>query len=754
MHVIPDTDDAGAENQALLLLRALAERGDLRLEVVYFGEGRAHPRFEALGIPLRRLSRRGRLATDFPRRVRALRRLYSDDPPALLHTWLFEANAIGLAAARGLRGTRVVVGQRSGTMEREMRGHFAAMRLLYRGAAHAISNSREGAALLRDLGLAEESITVVAQGVGEERLTTGRSGAEVRQALGLPGGAPLVVSVGRADQTKDYPTLFGAMERVWAERPDVRLALVGPAAEQVEALGLALPERAVAAGWQERPADFLAAADVVAISSWTEGNSNVAAEALMLGRPVAATDTGDHPAVVREAGGRVVPIRDPDALGGAIAALLADSPAPESVREAAGRRLSVQAGVDATAAVYERLLRAPGAGGRGLRVAMLLENNAYPADVRVRNEAEALARAGHEVTVIAPRAAGQPAREEVAGVRVRRFRLPETPDTVAGIVSEYAIAHLHLYARGAAALARGADVVHMHNPPDTLFGVALLARALGRRAVFDHHDLGPELFEAKFGAESRLVAALRAAQRASVRSVDLAIATNESQRELLTGLGRNGRPQVALVRNGPRAGTIAEAAPARAGALDDPRLVFLGTLGAQDGVDRLPELMRSLASDHGMPGATLTVIGDGPRAAPLADAFAAAGMSDRVRLLGWVAHDAVPGLLAEADICLDPAECTPLNHGSTMIKVSEYLAAHRPLVAHELRETRRTAGEAALYVGCDGDGRAFAEQVARLARDPELRRRLAERAAARVPELVWERSEEQLLAAYETLARR
>jgi glycosyltransferase involved in cell wall biosynthesis len=363
VHVIPDTDDAGAENQALYLLRALARRPELRLELVCFGAGRAHERFAALGIPLRQVPRRGRLALDFPRRVRALRALYRDDPPALLHTWLFEANAIGLAAARRMPGTRVVIGQRSGTMERGMRGHLAAMRVLYRRADHAISNSREGAALLADLGLPASAVTVVAQGVGEERLAVGRPAAEVRAALGVPDGAPLVVSVGRGDGTKDYPTLLGAMERVWAERPEARLALVGPTAEQVAALGVALPERALAAGWQERPADFLSCADVVAISSWTEGNSNVACEALMLGRAVATTDTGDHPAAVRAAGGRVVPIRRPELLGDAVLELLRSPPPPDQVRAAAAERLSPAAGVEATLDVYRRLLPGLGAGG-------------------------------------------------------------------------------------------------------------------------------------------------------------------------------------------------------------------------------------------------------------------------------------------------------------------------------------------------------------------------------------------------------
>src|SRR5262245_16912355 len=123
---------------------------------------------------------------------------------------------------------------------------------------------------------------------------------------------------------------------------------------------------------------------------------------------------------------------------------------------------------------------------------MLLENNPYPQDVRVRSEAESLAAAGHTVTVVAQRASGQPRRELVGGVRVRRFPLPETPANPAGFVLEYAIANASLYLAGAVELLRGADVVHIHNPPDTLFGIGFLARLLGRRVVFDHHDLAPE----------------------------------------------------------------------------------------------------------------------------------------------------------------------------------------------------------------------------------------------------------------------
>ncbi len=125
-------------------------------------------------------------------------------------------------------------------------------------------------------------------------------------------------------------------------------------------------------------------------------------------------------------------------------------------------------------------------------------------------------------------------------------------------------------------------------------------------------------------------------------------------------------------------------------------------------------------------------------------------MTERVRLVGQVAHDRVPELLGAADICIDPAPCTELNHRSTMIKVAEYLAAGRPVVAFALAETRRTADDAALYADC-GDLDHFGSLVSRLAADGELRAKLGELAAKRAGELVWERSEVELLEAYERL---
>jgi len=377
---------------------------------------------------------------------------------------------------------------------------------------------------------------------------------------------------------------------------------------------------------------------------------------------------------------------------------------------------------------------------------MLLENNPYPQDVRVRSEAESLARAGYRVTVIAPRGAGQPGRDRIEGVRVRRFRLPDTPASPLGFVAEYSIANAWLYLLGGWELLKGARVVHLHNPPDTLFGVGFFARLLGRRVVFDHHDLAPELFDVKFG-HSSVAAALRVFERLTFRSASMVLAANESHREIATGRGGISPNRVTVVRNGPPRAALEAATDPRGGELADPHLLFLGSMEGQDGVDDLVPLMEDLARQHGLEAARLTIVGEGSRREPIANAAAAAGVAERVRFTGLVPHAEVPALLAEADICLDPAPCTELNQHSTMIKIAEYMAAGRPTVSFPLLETRRTAGDAVAYARCD-DRASFAEVVVALAREPKRRSELSRLGRQRARDLTWDASEARLLEAY------
>ena len=382
------------------------------------------------------------------------------------------------------------------------------------------------------------------------------------------------------------------------------------------------------------------------------------------------------------------------------------------------------------------------------RVVMLLENNRYPEDTRPRREAESLANAGYDVLVIAPRARGQARRETVRGVHVERYTQPKASASVASFLVEYAVANVQLHLRGIRELIKGADVLHLHNPPDTLFPLASLARALGRRVVYDQHDLAPELMQVKFG-DSTLVRLLMFMERMTFRFASLVLVPNESHRDIALARGGVAPERVFVVRNGPPVSTLVASANGRQDRLREPRLLFLGSMESQDGIDALPTVLGELVTRHGLM-ARLTMIGEGSCQDEVASAFARAGLSNMVTFTGRVEPGDVPALLAEADVCLDPADGNSLNHCSTMVKIAEYMAAGKPVVAHRLMETERTAGQAALYARC-GDPLEFASQIAVLAADPQLRKRLGSLGLERVRDLTWERSEAALLEAYASL---
>ena len=208
--------------------------------------------------------------------------------------------------------------------------------------------------------------------------------------------------------------------------------------------------------------------------------------------------------------------------------------------------------------------------------------------------------------------------------------------------------------------------------------------------------------------------------------------------------------QVTIVRNGPPAEWTRRPSACRRGVLAPLRLAYLGAMSAQDGVDGLAGILDALVHGPDPLDAELLVIGDGDARAGLARDLAARGLGHRVTFTGRVAPDRVPELLAGVDVCVDPAPAPDVNARSTMTKIAEYLALGRPVVAYDLVESRRTAGDAALFVA-SGDQAAFADRLRGLARDPGLRAQLHDAARARATELTWEHSERALLAAYASL---
>lgn len=357
VHVLAETTIGGAENQALYLLQALTGRG-FDLELAFFRSGPQHDRFATLGLPMHQVEAHRRLPLDWRRRANVLRRVVGPRPPDILHTWLYETHLVGLVAGLAWPQTRIVLSHRSGSGVPGSRRHLLALRPLRCRIDHVVANSQAGAEVMLQFGLDPSRVSVIANGLPSERVVVERGREVMRRELGVRSDAPVVCAITRADATKDLPALFGAFGVVRARLPDAELVLVGPTARELRDFGARLPAGARTVGFQGRPADYMNAADAVVISSRTEGHSNVADEALMLGMPVAVTDTGAHASLVREAGGLVVPVGRRDLLGEALLELLIHPRERGAIRAIAEQRLSITQVADATAALYERLLSA------------------------------------------------------------------------------------------------------------------------------------------------------------------------------------------------------------------------------------------------------------------------------------------------------------------------------------------------------------------------------------------------------------
>jgi glycosyltransferase involved in cell wall biosynthesis len=104
--------------------------------------------------------------------------------------------------------------------------------------------------------------------------------------------------------------------------------------------------------------------------------------------------------------------------------------------------------------------------------------------------------------------------------------------------------------------------------------------------------------------------------------------------------------------------------------------------------------------------------------------------------------------LSAADICVDPDPANAYNDRSTMIKIMEYMAFEKPIVAFDLPEHRVTAREAAVYV-TPNDEHAFAVALARLMDDAVARKSMGASGRRRIEtELAWRFSVVNLLEVY------
>jgi glycosyltransferase involved in cell wall biosynthesis len=337
------------------------------------------------------------------------------------------------------------------------------------------------------------------------------------------------------------------------------------------------------------------------------------------------------------------------------------------------------------------------------------------------------------------------------GVAIHRYPMPDASGSVLSYLREYTAAFWRTR-RLALRLAREApfDVVQAANPPDFLLTAVRPLKRRGATFVFDHHDLWPELFDTRFEGKGRAIRrVIEAIERRNFRLADLVLAANESHKRVAVRRGGKRPDEVFVVRNGPVLADFlpVPADPALKGGF--PHLIsYAGVMAPQDGVDHALYALAHLREKRDDWRAVLA--GDGEAMDQLRGLARDLDLNGQVEFSGWLDQEQVKRLLCTSDVCLVPDPKTALTDASTLIKIAEYMAMSRAIVAYDLTESRVTAGDAALYAR-PNDPAELARAISELLDDPERRARMGDLGRARVLDgLSWEHSERALIDAYRT----
>lgn len=385
---------------------------------------------------------------------------------------------------------------------------------------------------------------------------------------------------------------------------------------------------------------------------------------------------------------------------------------------------------------------------------IIVENLPVPFDRRVWQEALALKRAGWTVSVICPSSDRHPEKfEQLNGIAIYRHPLPVEARGRLGFLLEYSVALFHEFRLLVKVWReRGFHVIQACNPPDLIFLLALPFKLIGKRFLFDHHDVNPELFEAKFqrkGATHRLLLLF---EKLTFRSADFVVSANDTFREIAISRGGKRPDKVVTVYSVPDKTRIRRVA-ADESVRQGKKFVlgYVGIIGDQDGVDHMVIAVEHLVRVRRFTDFHAVIVGDGPALASTRELAATRGLGDYITFTGYLTGEALLRHLSTFDVGIIPDPVNVYNDKISMNKVFEYTALGIPSVAYPLTETRRLLGRAGVYANgvkpsdladachsllLDGGMRVSCSQAAR---------RLAEHSFS------WDKEEEKYIAAYESL---
>lgn len=377
----------------------------------------------------------------------------------------------------------------------------------------------------------------------------------------------------------------------------------------------------------------------------------------------------------------------------------------------------------------------------------ILRHNYYP-DSHVRRDAEALARSGYAVHVVALRRAGQAAQETLHGVAVHRLPVEHHRGSALRYAWEYlafaclaflTVARLHLRHRF--------RVVEVDNMPDILVFSALVPKLLGAKVVLYIFDNMPELFQVirRTGPRHPLVRLLALLEWLSAGFADRVVVSQETARRVVAARGVPERKISVVLNSADEAIFHPRPRLLKSQSSTSFEIVTHGAIleryGVQTLIDAVPLLTKHL------PNLRVQVFGEGEYRRALEERARRNGVADRVVFRGYVAQGELLDTLTRADLGYVGMLCDLMLSN----KLVEYVSLGVPTVVARWPTFEYYFPDDTVNYYTPGDARALARAILAVAQDPEAARARAMRATVAYQGYRWSVQQDEYLGVYDAL---
>ena len=761
LFLIDELDIGGTEQQLLELVKRLDRQKYLPM-VCCFRPGRIAEEIEAAGVQVFRIRKRAMLDLGL---IYTLWRLMRRERIDLLQTYLFTANTWGRLAGI-LAGVPIIVSSERNVDIWEKPYKRVIARCLDRWTHGTIANSTAVKDYLVRKGLAAEKVQVIYNGVDPERFAQPTSPDAIKAELGIPPGRPVISLLARLEPQKDVHTFLRASAQLIAAAPEVSFLVIGDGSlhDQLrqEAHTLGLTGRVIFTGARRDIPQLLAACDVSVMSSLKEGMSNTILESMVAGKPVVATSVGGNAELIRDGDtGFLVPPRDPTALATAIQRLLDDPPLAKAVGQRAKARIyehfSIDAMVAATQRLYDGLVRstfkhpsvaapAPTTALGDDSIAFVVSQFPRHVDAYFLRELTALAARGIRFQIFSLRGfRSKVVHEEARLLLAHTVYIPffswrlicahariftRTPGRyleALGTLLRGCWRHPRMLLRALVAfpkavyfatLVQAQQIAHIHANWAThpAMSALVMARLTGVPWSFTGHASDIYLHTTMLAEK--------------IQAAKFVITCTRYNRDYLIRIA--GEATASKIMVSYHGVDLKKFRPVPKGVAIPFKLLAVGTLMQGKGFSDLIEACRILA-DRGL-AFDCTIVGDGRARPRLARLIRRYGLTNRVRITGYLPHEALIHLYQQASVVVLPALSE--SHFGIPNVLLEAMAVETPVVCTPLPSLAEVVqdGKHGLYVP-ERDPQALADTMEALARNPEQCRAMGVAGRRKIEEL-------------------